>query len=184
MQEKYLADNSKELTRKEKKKIECAPMYNYSWTVYDEVYWTWVPPEKCCCSVAKSCLTLCDPMDCSTPGFPVLHYLPEFAQTHVHWVCDSIQPSHPLSSPSLPSIFPSIRVFSNESSLPIKWPKYLSFSFNISPSNEHSIGISNIYIQFYNLKSPFYLHLLLYLSGFSVVYHLYYHGIWLVGFSS
>ena len=54
----------------------------------------------CCCSVAKLCLTLSDPMDCSTPGFPVLHYLPEFAQTHVHWVSDAIQPSHPLSSPS------------------------------------------------------------------------------------
>ena len=48
----------------------------------------------CSCSVAKSCLILCDPMDCSTPGFPVLHYLPEFAQTHVHWVGDAIQPSH------------------------------------------------------------------------------------------
>ena len=52
----------------------------------------------CCCSVAQSCLTLCEPMDCSTPGFPVLH-LPEFVQTHVHWVSDVIQPSHPLSSP-------------------------------------------------------------------------------------
>ena len=54
----------------------------------------------CCCSVAELCLTLSDPMDCSMPGFPVLHYLPEFAQTHVHWVSDAIQPSHPLSSPS------------------------------------------------------------------------------------
>ena len=53
----------------------------------------------CCCSVAQSCLTLCQPMDCSTPGFPVLH-LPEFVQTHVHWVSDAIQPSHPLLSPS------------------------------------------------------------------------------------
>ena len=57
----------------------------------------------CCCSVAKSCLTLCDPMDCSTPGFPVLHYLLELAQTHVHRVGDAIQTSHPLSSPSLPA---------------------------------------------------------------------------------
>ena len=54
----------------------------------------------CCCSVAQSGLTLCDPMDCSTLGFPVLHHLPELAQTHVHWVSDAIQPSHPLSSPS------------------------------------------------------------------------------------
>ena len=53
-----------------------------------------------CCSVAQSCLTLCDPMDCSTPGFPVLHHLPELARTHVHWVSDAIQPSHPLSPPS------------------------------------------------------------------------------------
>ena len=53
-----------------------------------------------CCSVAQSCLTLCDPMDCSTPGFSVLHCLPEFAQTHVRWVNDAIQPSHPLSPPS------------------------------------------------------------------------------------
>ena len=54
----------------------------------------------CCCSVAKSCPTLCDPMDCSTPGFPVLHYLPEYAHTHAPWVSDPIQPSHPLSPPS------------------------------------------------------------------------------------
>ena len=53
------------------------------------------------CSVTQSCLTLCDPMECRTSGFPVLHYLPEFAQTHVHWVDDAIQPSHSLSSPSL-----------------------------------------------------------------------------------
>ena len=53
-----------------------------------------------CCSVAKSCLSLCDPMDCSIPGLLVLHYLPEFTRTHVHWVSDDIQPSHPLSSPS------------------------------------------------------------------------------------
>ena len=54
----------------------------------------------CCCSVAESCLILCDPMDCSMPGFPVLPYLLEFAQTNVHWVCDAIKPSHPVSSPS------------------------------------------------------------------------------------
>ena len=54
----------------------------------------------CCCSVAKLCLTLCDPVDCSTPGFPVLHHLPEFAQTHARWTGDAIQPSHPLASPS------------------------------------------------------------------------------------
>ena len=157
----------------------------------------------CCWSVAQSCQTLCDPMDCSTPGFPVLHHLAELAQTHVHCAGDAMQASCPLSSPSpptfnlsqryfssvqslscvwlfatpwtathqaslsitnsrsppkpmsiesvmpsnylilcrplllLPSIFPSIRVFTNESALCIRWPKYWSFSFNISPSTEH-----------------------------------------------
>ena len=59
--------------------------------------------DLCYCSGAQSCPTLCDPMDCSTPGFPVHHYLSEFAQTLVHWVCDAIQPSHLLSSPSPPA---------------------------------------------------------------------------------
>ena len=77
-------------------------------------------------------------MDCSTPGFPVVHHLPELAQTHVHWVRYAIQPSHPLWSPSPPaSIFPSIRVFSDESVLHIRWPKYWSSSFSISPSNDY-----------------------------------------------
>ena len=82
-------------------------------------------------------------MDCSTPGLPVHHQLPEFTQTHVHWVGDVIQPSI-LCCPLLllPSIFPSIRVFSNELVLCIRWPKYWSFSFSISPSNEYSGLIS------------------------------------------
>ena len=89
-------------------------------------------------SVAQSCLTLCNPMDCSTPGLPVHHQLPEFTQTHVHWVGDDIQPSHPLSSPSPPAFNLShIKVFSNESALLIRRPKYWSLSFNISPSSEH-----------------------------------------------
>ena len=89
-------------------------------------------------SVVQSFPTLWDPMNHSTPGLPVHHQLPEFTQTYVHWVGDAIQPSPPLSSPLLlPSIFPSIRVFSNELALHIRWPKYWSFSFNISPSNEH-----------------------------------------------
>ena len=89
-------------------------------------------------SVAQLCLTLCDPMDCCTPCLLVHHQLLEFTQTHVHWVSDAIRSSHPLSSPSLmPSILSSIRVFSNESPLCIRWPKYCSFNFNISPSNEH-----------------------------------------------
>ena len=83
-------------------------------------------------------------MDCSTPGFPVLYQLPELAQTHV--LSDAIQPSHPLSSPSPPALNLShIRVFSNESVLHIRWPKYWSFSLSISPSNEYSgLIFSNI----------------------------------------
>ena len=89
-------------------------------------------------SVTQSCPTLCDPTDCSMPGLLIHHQLPEFTQTHVHWVGDAIQPSHPVSSLFLlPSIFPSIRIFSNESALCISWPKYWSFSFNISPTSEH-----------------------------------------------
>ena len=72
-------------------------------------------------------------MNCSMPGFPVIHYLPEFAQTHVHWVGDAIQPSHPLMPPFLlPSIFSSIRVFSNELALHIRWSEHWNFSFSIS----------------------------------------------------
>ena len=77
-------------------------------------------------------------MNCSMPGLPVHHQLPEFTQTHVHRVIDAIQPSHPLSSPSPPTPSPSQhQVFSNESTLCMRWPKYWSCSFNISPSNEH-----------------------------------------------
>ena len=84
-------------------------------------------------SVGQLCPALCDSMDYSTPGLPVHHQLPELAQTRVHWVGDAIQPSHPLLL--LPSIFPSIRVFSSESVLRIRWPKYWNFSFSISPFN-------------------------------------------------
>ena len=83
-------------------------------------------------SVTQSCPNLCNPMDCSTPSFPV-HQLPELAQTHDHLIL-----CHPLLLS--PSIFLSIRVFSNESILHIRWPKYWSFSFSISPSNEY-IGL-------------------------------------------
>ena len=86
---------------------------------------------------------LCDLKVCSTPGLPVHHQLPEFTQTHVHQVSDAIQPSHLLVSPSPPVLnLSSIRVFSNEPALCIRWPKYWSFSFSISPSNEHSGLIS------------------------------------------
>ena len=86
-------------------------------------------------SVAQSCPTRCDPMDCSTPPCP--SPTPGVCSNSYHWVGNAIQPSHPLSSPSPPSIFPSIRVFSNESVLCFRWPKYWSFSFTISPSNEY-----------------------------------------------
>ena len=93
--------------------------------------------KEICCSVAKLCPTLCNSMDCSTPGFPVLHCHPELAQTHVCWVNDGIQPSQSLQFLLfLPSIFPSIRVLSNESALGLRWPKFWNFSFSISPSNE------------------------------------------------
>ena len=89
-------------------------------------------------SVVQSCPTLCEPMNRSTPGLPVRHQLPEFTQTHAHRVGDAIQPSHPLSSPSPTSPNPSqYQVFSSESTLPMRWPKYWSFSFSINPSNEH-----------------------------------------------
>ena len=78
-------------------------------------------------SVAQSCPALCDPINRSTPGLPVHHQLPESTQSHVHRVGDAIKPSHPLSFPSPPaSLFPSIRVFSSESALRIRWPKYYS----------------------------------------------------------
>ena len=94
-------------------------------------------------SVAQSCLTLCDPMNCSTPGLPVHHQLPEFTQTRVHQARDAIQPSHPLSSPSPPA--PNLSQYQGL----FKWvsslhqvAKYWSFSFSISPSNECSGLIS------------------------------------------
>ena len=90
-----------------------------------------------------SCVRLCDSMNCSTPCFPILYYLSELAQTHAHWVSDVIQPSHPLSPLLLlPSIFPSIRIFSSELAVCIRWPKFWSFSFSISSSNVYSELIS------------------------------------------
>ena len=95
-----------------------------------------------CCSISKSCLTLCRCMDCSMPGFPVLHCLPEFAK---FVSIELVMPSNHfiLYCPLLlPSIFPSIRVFSSESALHIRWPRYWSFRFSIGPSNEYSGLIS------------------------------------------
>ena len=144
--------------------------------------------------------------DCSMPDFPVFHYLPEFAQTYVRWVGDAIQPSHLLSYPSPPaSILPSIRVFSNESALYNRWPKYWSFSFSISPSNEYwgwfplgltglisflSNGLSSVFSsttvwkhQFFG-RTPWTLHLLFarYSSDPNVDFHFHLHNnpMWLV----
>ena len=98
-------------------------------------------------AVAQSCLTLCNPMDCSTPGFPVLHHLPEVTRTHVclSHVMSAVPSNHLIQCRPLllqPLIFPSIRVFSNESALRIRWPQYWSFSFSVSPSSEYSGLIS------------------------------------------
>ena len=103
------------------------------------------------CHDARSCLTLCKPMDCSIAGFPFHQHLPKLAQTHVHRVSDAIQhliPYRPLLL--LFSIFPSISDFSNESALSIRWPTYWSFSFSMSPSNEDS-GLISFRIDWFDL---------------------------------
>ena len=100
-------------------------------------------------SVAQSCPTLCNPVDCSMPGLPVHHQLPEFTQTHVYWVSDAIH--HLILCRRLlllPSIFRSVRVFSNKSILHMRWPKYCSFS--ISPSNEY-LGLTSFKIDWFDL---------------------------------
>ena len=102
---------------------------------------------SCCCSVTKLCLTLCDTKNYNTPGFPVLHYLSKFAQTHVHEMpSNHLILCRPLLL--LPLVFPSIRVFSKESVLHIRWPKYWRFS--ISPSNEYS-GLTSFRTDWLNL---------------------------------
>ena len=102
-------------------------------------------------SVTQSCPTLCNPMNPSTPGLPVHHQLPEFTQTHVHQVSNAIQPSHPLSTLLLlPPIPPSIRVFSNESTLLMRWRKYWSFSYSIIPSKEIP-GLISLRMDWFNL---------------------------------
>ena len=105
--------------------------------------------RPCCCSFTQSCPTLCDPMDCSTPGFSVLHLL-EFAQIHARWISDAnyFILCYPLLL--LPLIFPSITIFSSESALCIRWPKYCNFSFSISLSNECS-GLISFRIDWFDL---------------------------------
>ena len=115
----------------------------------------WHKTSKAACvqfsSVAQSCPALCDTMDCSTLGLPVHHQLLELAQTHVHRVSDAIQPSHPLSSPSPPAVYLSQHqgLFQWVCSS-IRWPKYCSFSFSISPSNEYS-GLISFWIDWFDL---------------------------------
>ena len=97
-----------------------------------------LPHGNWCFSVTQLCPTVCHPKDCNTPGFPVLHHLPEFVQTLVQWVnvpYKHLILCHPILL--LPWIFPSIRILSKELDLCIRWPKYWNFSFSISPSNEH-----------------------------------------------
>ena len=97
----------------------------------------------CCCSVNRLYPTFCNSIDCSMPGFHVLYYLLEFAQTHIYWVHGAIQPSHPLSPSSLPTLtFSQHQVFPNESTLSIRWSKCWSFTFSISTSNKYSRLIS------------------------------------------
>ena len=104
-------------------------------------YWKEWGRKICLAQLSSSVMS--DSLDSCRPGFPVHHQLPELAQTHVHRVGHAIQSSHPLLSLLLlPSVFPSIRVFSNELVLHIRWPKYWSFSLSISPSNEYSGLIS------------------------------------------
>ena len=114
----------------------------WTWSNHLSIVWPCLSCELsyCCCLVTKFCSTLCDPVDCRTPGFPVHHYLLEFAQTHVHWVSEAIQRFHPLSLPSPPALNLSQHqgLFKWVSFFCIRWPKYCSFSFSISPSNEYS----------------------------------------------
>ena len=101
-------------------------------------------------SVVQLCPNLCYPMDCSTPGFPVQHQLLELAQTHVHWVSDTIQPSYPLSSPSPAFNFSQHQGLFQWVSFGIRWPKYWSFSFSISSSSEYS-GLISFRIDWFDL---------------------------------
>ena len=114
--------------------------------------------KYCCCSIAQSCLNLCDPMDCSMPGFPVLHHLLEFAQTHVHWVSDAIQPFNPLLPPSPLALNLSQHqgLFQWVGSFPMSWffasggQNIGTFSFSNSLSNEYS-GLISFWIDWFDL---------------------------------
>ena len=126
--------------------MECTSIYKRTYVTSPQV-----TPSVQFSLVAQSCPTLCHPMDCSTQGFPVHHQLPELAQTHVNRVDDVIQPSHPLSSPS-PSAFnlSQHQVFFSGSVLRIRWRKYWSFSFSISPSDKYS-GLISLRMDLFDL---------------------------------
>ena len=147
-----------------------------------DTYFGWSCP---CCSVAKLCPPLCDPVDCSTPGSFVFHIVPEFAQIPICWVSDAIQPFH-LLLPflPLPSVFLRIRVFSNVRAVRIRWPRYWSFSFSISPSNEYS-GLISFRMNYFDLLKSILQHhsskaSVLWYSAFFLVYlsHLYITTSW------
>ena len=106
-------------------------------------------PGCCCSSVAQSCLTFCDPMDCSTPGLSVRHHLPGFAQVHVHCIGDAISSPDALFS-FCPQSFPASGTFPVNQLFSIRWPKYWSFNFSISPSNEYS-GLMSLKINWLDL---------------------------------
>ena len=103
-------------------------------------------------SVAQSCPTLCNHMDCSTPGFPVHHQFPEFTHTHVHCISDAIQPSHPLLFPfsSRLQSFPASGPFQMSQLFVSRWPKYWGFNFSISLFNEYS-GLTSFRMDWLNL---------------------------------
>jgi len=112
-------------------------------SIHLSVYTVWGAKSWCLSCHSLSHVWLCDPMDCSTPGLPVYHQHVEFTQTHVHWVSDAIQPSHPLSTSSPPAFnFEKHQGLFKWSVLHIRWPKYWRFSLNISPSNEYLGWIS------------------------------------------
>ena len=111
----------------------------------------WLQKVGCLFVQLLSRVQLCNPVDFSTPGYPVLHYLLEFAQTQVHWVGDAIQPSHPGLPPSPFALnLSQHQCLSNESAFCIRWPKYWNFSFSVTPSNEYS-GLISFRIDWFDL---------------------------------
>ena len=117
-----------------------------SWTWLSDFTFTFMKYKSTFFDVVQflSCPTLCNPMDCSMPGFPVIHCLLKFAQTHVHWVDDAIQPFRPLPPPfsSCSQSFPVSGSFTMSRLFTIRWPKHWSFNFSISPSSEYSESVS------------------------------------------